>query len=119
MIRPIYTLIIPLLIIFTLGCFAGAIIDRARTREEPRVELISPLTESPRPDSVVIVVYPWGTMCARYLPGDAARKDIWLEFSPLHDGEAAYDLLEQFGLPVWWSYLPAVPQGLKDKSDEK
>jgi hypothetical protein len=111
------------LLIMGLGVWAGGVIDRNRTPEnqDPNIKLYSPLAQLPNPNEVVYVVYPWGALHARYLKGEGKNKDLWLEYSFLHDGEAGYDLVETFGiLPVWWGYDYPTPRGmLDDKNIER
>lgn len=112
--RSLQTFLIVIVAIF-LTTILAVVVDRNRTTEEPGIRLFSPTVQLPRPSAVVYVRYPWGATHARYLQGDANRPDMWIEHNELHQDEAAYDLTELWGLPVWWGYDPAIPKGLEGK----
>lgn len=92
-----------------------------RTSDVPKVTLHSPITgDLPEPNQVVEMRYPWGCCYARYLKGDANRRDIWLKYEYLEDGYiAALDLYELYGLPIYWWTPPSIPDGYRSNILER
>jgi len=102
---------------FVLGVLLGlgAAYVHEHRAVKPEIVLHSPATgDLPEPNQVVEVRYGWGCSYARYLKGDEGRADIWLEYSYMEDGYvAAQDLLELYGMPIYWWTPPAIPDRLQ------
>jgi hypothetical protein len=99
---------------FLISLGAAFVIEH-RTPIVPEVVLHAPATgDLPAPNQIVEVRYGWGCAYARYLKGDTGRDDIWLKYDYLEDGYvAAEDLLDLYGLPIYWWTPPAIPDGYK------